>query len=123
MARLAKYILCILTICFVSISVFAETDSEGRKIINGPVFGDYYSNVHIISDSVGVYAQGSVTIRNSVIEAKTCVKSAGIGLNLQNNTLICGLCVEFTGSMLMDNTLSNNNCSGRGTNRPDQFGW
>jgi hypothetical protein len=98
-------------------------DTAGRKILKGPVSGGFYSNVHIISDSVGVLAYGPTTIMNSVIEAPTCVKSGGHGLSLQSNELNCNLCVEFTGSVLIDNQLISNRCSGRGTNRPDVFGW
>lgn len=101
----------------------AKQDNMGREILEGPVSGAYYTNVHIISDSVGVYARGSTTIVNSVIEARVCVQSNGIGLNMNNNVLKCGECIQFTGSMLMDNSLSNNQISGRGTNRPDIFGW
>lgn len=98
-------------------------DAGGREIIYGPVSGSYYNNVRIISNSVGIYARGSTIIRNSVIEAPICVESSGVGLNLQGNELKCNLCVKFTGSFFMDNTLSSNRCAGKGTNRPDIFGW
>lgn len=99
-------------------------DPQGRKYIQGPVYGGYhYDNVHIISNSVGLHARGTVHITNSVIDAPVCVSSNGIGLNASNNKMNCNLCFEFKGAILMDNRLINNSCSGRGTNRSDAFGF
>lgn len=93
-------------------------DNMGREIIRGPVGGGYYNNVHIISDSVGIEGS-SVTVTNSVIEAPVCIRTGGMGASVSGNTLSCRLCIEFTGSLLMDNTLINNSCAGQLTNRPD----
>lgn len=101
-----------------------ERDRDGRRIVRGPVPGGYYDNVRIVSSTVGVIAgRGGATITNSVIEAPVCVRAEGFGLTMRNNTLLCNLCVEFTGSVLVQNVLAQNQCSGRGTNRPDVFGW
>lgn len=99
-----------------------KTDRLGLPIVQGPLMGGYYDGVHIVSDSIGVIANGPTTISNSVIEAPVCVQSSGNGLRLSNNTLICELCVEFVGRALYQNILMYNQCSGRLTNRPDQFG-
>lgn len=99
-----------------------QRDSEGRKIILGPVGSGHYNNVRIISASVGV-SGNTVSVTNSVIEAPVCIQTYGDGVRVTNNTLLCDLCIEFTGGMLTNNTLANNRCSGRGTNRPDVFGW
>lgn len=75
-----------------------ERDEQGRQILRGTQYGHSYNNVHIIADSVGVASYfGGVYIRNSVIEARTCVQTRGIGLTLHNNILKWGLCIEFTG--------------------------
>jgi hypothetical protein len=99
-----------------------EQDEDGRQIIRGPVYGGYYDNVHIISNSVGVEA-ASVTVTNSVIEAPICIRVGGVGATVTNNTLTCDRCIVFTSSVLMKNRLVSNRCSGVGTNRPDVFGW
>ena len=97
-------------------------DSMGKKMIRGPVGAGHYDNVHIISDSVGV--QGLVvTVTNSVIEAPVCIRTGGQDAQIINNILVCNLCIEFTESVLLGNVLMDNRCSGRGTNRPDVFGW
>jgi hypothetical protein len=121
-------------------------DNMGRELIRGPVGSGYYNNVHIISDSVGIQGysvtatnsviealslkpidhmtrQQSVTVTNSVIEAPVCIRTGGQGATISNNILICDLCIEFTDKVLINNTLTNNQCAGRGTNRPDVFGW
>lgn len=92
-------------------------DGAGRKIIYGPVRERYLSNVHIISDSYGVIAMDGTTITDSVIEAPICVQSSGMGLTLKRNKLNCQLGVEFTGSMLMNNTFISNSYTGRLANR------
>lgn len=97
-------------------------DEMGREIIKGPVGSGYYNNVHIISDSVGIQGY-SVMVTNSVIEAPVCIRTGGQGATVSNNVLMCSLCIEFTDRALIKNTLTNNRCSGRGTNRPDVFGW
>lgn len=99
----------------------ARTDDMGREIIEGPVSGGFYNNVHIISDSVGIDSYSDVTVTNSVIEADICIKTPGRGATIRNNTLKCGVCVEFTGNTIVNNTLINNRCSGRMTNRSDAF--
>lgn len=103
-----------------------RTDGTGRKVINGPVGPGFYSNVRIVSGSVGIDAPQDfsvVTVVNSVIEAPVCVRTSGYNTVLRNNELRCGLCVEFVGGALIGNELTNNTCTGRGTNRPDIFGW
>ena len=124
-----KYLLVFLA---VSVSGTVKADSEGeepthdrqgRQYIQGPVSGSYYNNVHIVSNSVGISTYGSVTIKNSVIEAPVCVSSNGVGLTAVNNQMNCNLCFKFNGNLLMDNTLSGNSFSGRGTNRRDVFGF
>ena len=97
-------------------------DNMGREIVRGPVGSGYYNNVHIISDSVGIQGY-SVMVTNSVIEAPVCIRTGGQGATVSNNILMCNLCIEFTDNTLINNTLSNNQCSGQGTNRPDVFGW
>lgn len=97
-------------------------DKMGKEIIKGPVGSGYYNNVHIISDSVGIQGY-SVMVTNSVIEAPVCIRTGGQDVTVSNNILICNLCVEFTDSALINNTLDNNQCLGQGTNRPDVFGW
>lgn len=99
----------------------APKDSAGREIIRGPVSSGIYSNVHIISDSIGVNGFGPTMISDSVIEAPICVRSTGQGLSLQNNVLNCDLCVEFMPGALMNNSLISNQCAGRLSNRPDIF--
>lgn len=99
-----------------------QRDDMGREVIRGPVGSGYYDNVRIISDSVGIQGD-SVTVTNSVIEAPVCVRTSGLGTTLRNNILMCNLCIEFTDSVLINNTLIDNHCSGQGTNRPDVFGW
>lgn len=98
-------------------------DEEGRIILKGPVSAGIYNNVHIISNSVGVIATGATAIHDSVIDAPVCVEASGIGLLMRNNQLNCDLCINFTGTTLVNNTLESNTCTGRGTNRPDVFGW
>jgi len=97
-------------------------DNMGREIVRGPVGSGYYNNVHIISDSVGIQGH-SVMVTNSVIEAPVCIRTGGQGATVSNNILMCNLCIEFTDNALINNILTNNQCSGRGTNRPDVFGW
>lgn len=100
-----------------------KRDVAGLRIVQGPVGPGFYSKVRIVSSTVGVDAYATTTIVDSVIEAPVCVRSTGQHLLVRNNVLKCGLCVEFTGGPLIDNTLSNNRCIGRGTNRPEVFGW
>lgn len=92
-------------------------DNAGRQIIYGPVRERHLSNVHIISNSYGVVAMDGAVITDSVIEAPVCVQSSGLGLTLKRNDLNCQLGVEFTGSILMNNTLDSNRFSGRLSNR------
>lgn len=104
----------------------SEKDAQGRQIIRGPVHAKFpniiIENAHIVSDSYGVIAYGPVMISRSVIEARTCVQTSGNSLVLKDNVLDCGLGVEFTSGVLVDNQLSNNQYRGRLTNRPDVFG-
>lgn len=102
-----------------------EKDAEGRTIIRGPIdanLSPIIENVHVVSDSYGVIAHGPTMIKSSVIDAKICVQSSGNSLILRDNVLNCGLGVEFTSGVLMDNQFSNNRYSGQLTNRPDVFG-
>lgn len=93
-----------------------------KKIIIGHVGPGFYTNVCIISNSVGVKAYGPTTITNSVIVSPICVKSNGYGLFLKNNRLKCGLGVKFYGHSLVNNSLIDNIFNGTLTNRPDVFG-
>ncbi len=104
------------------VEVVEELDNAGRRIIRGPVYGGYYARVHIISNSVGI-DNDSVSVTNSVIEAPICIRTSGIASSISDNILNCNLCVEFTGTIIMNNSLSGNKCSGKGTNRPDIFDW
>ncbi len=99
-----------------------EYDRAGLKLIRGPVYGGFYDRVHIVSNSVGVNSY-TATVTNSVIEAPICISTSGIDSFISNNTLNCNLCIEFTGTIILNNSLTSNNCSGTGTNRPDIFGW
>lgn len=92
------------------------------RYLKGPVGNGVYINVVIESDTVGVLGD-TVTLIDSTVRAPVCVRTAGQGVTIRNNTLDCGLCVEFTSPVLIKNTLIGNRCSGRGTNRPDVFGW
>jgi hypothetical protein len=101
-------------------------DNMGRKVLNGPLGPGFYTNVRIVSSTIGIDAGSDlsiVTVIDSVIEASVCIRSAGYRTVLRGNELRCGLCVEFVGSSLIGNELTNNICTGRGTNRPDVFGW
>lgn len=97
-------------------------DKMGREIIKGPLGSGSYNNVHIISDSVGIQGE-LVMITNSVIEAPLCIRTRGLHSLIENNILICNLCIEFTDRVLIGNRVVYNECSGQGTNRPDVFGW
>ncbi len=99
-----------------------QRDGMGRKIIRGPVGSGVYNNVHIISDSVGVQGD-SVTVTDSIIEAPVCVRTLGYNTRVINSDLRCNLCIEFTGRVLLNNVLAEIRCAGKGTNRPDVFGW
>jgi hypothetical protein len=92
------------------------------RYLKGPVGNGVYVNVVIESSTVGVMGD-TVTLIDSTVRAPVCVRTGGQGVTIKNNTLDCGLCVEFTSPMLVGNTLIGNRCSGRGTNRPDVFGW
>jgi hypothetical protein len=98
-------------------------DDDERILVHGPVGSGVYSRVHIVSKSVGVYAILPTTIVDSVIEAPVCVSTSGQNLTLRGNVLNCALCVEFTEGFLGNNTISENTCTGRGSNRPDVLGW
>lgn len=98
-------------------------DADGRTILRGPVSSGVYIGVHIVSDSVGVYAVLPTTIVDSVIEAPVCVSTSGRDLTLRDNILDCALCVDFGDGVLLNNAIANNTCTGRGTNRPDVLGW
>lgn len=113
----------IFSLIYFPIAVIAEQGSQGKRMINGPVFGGYYENVHIRSNSVGVYASSDTVIVNSIIEAPVCIQSNGKNLTAQGNDLYCELCIEFTERNLINNRLMSNSCAGQGTNRPDVFGW
>lgn len=125
---MGTHLLLGVVLSIISFSAFADQgvdypkDSQGRRLIQGPVGPGTYFNVHIISNSVGVFGD-NVKVINSFIEAPVCIRVGGISNQISNNILKCNLCVQFTGDTLIDNTLNNNNCSGRGTNRPDVFGW
>jgi hypothetical protein len=118
-----KLLIKIISLILIAISFQAsaaeqkpEVDSAGRKIIKGPVYGNYYNNVRIISNSVGVVSH-SLTLMNSVIEAPVCVRTSGMDLSLIGNDLRCGLCVEFTTDLMMGVVASDNRCSGRFSNQ------
>lgn len=122
-----KLLLCV-ALCVLSTNAVSESSAEpqidnlGKKIIKGPVGPGTYINVHIISDSVGIYGDNTKII-NSVIEAPICISVNGLENYISQNDLRCNLCVQFRGTSLIDNTMSNNHCAGQGTNRPDVFGW
>jgi hypothetical protein len=97
-------------------------DASGRQILRGPVGDGIYQDVRIVSDSVGIVGR-VIVVRNVVIDAPVCVRTPGHGVFVADSVLNCGLCIEFLDSVLINNTLLNNRCSGRGTNRPDVFGW
>jgi hypothetical protein len=99
-----------------------DRDAAGRKILRGPVGDGIYQDVRIVSDSVGI-AGRVIVVRTVVIEAPVCIRTPGQGVYVADSLLNCSLCIEFTDSVLINNTLMNNRCSGRGTNRPDVFGW
>ncbi len=101
----------------------APRDGSGRLIMQGPVPSGVYTRVHIISQSVGVVAVLPTTIVDSVIEAPVCVSTSGRNLTLRGNVLDCALCIEFSDGFLLNNTIVDNTCTGRGTNRPDVLGW
>lgn len=94
-----------------------QRDRSGKEIIYGPVPSGFYTNVHIISQSVGVEAYGPTSISDSVIEAPVCVSSSGQWLSMTNNQLYCGLCIEYAPGPVVGNTITNNICSGRWSNR------
>ena len=48
---------------------------------------------------------------------------AGIGASLILSAIHGIASITFRGNQLISNHLSYNSCSGRGTNRPDIFGW
>jgi hypothetical protein len=95
----------------------AETDTEGRKLIHGPIEANgVLKHVHIVSDSIGVVHKGyqRLTIEDSVISAPICVRTPGsVGLTLINNTLDCDLGVQFETSVLMDNQFMDNRIRGQ----------
>lgn len=101
----------------------APRDANGRVILQGPVESGIYSQVHIISESVGVFAILPTTIVDSEIEAPVCVSTSSRNLTLRGNVLNCALCIEFTDGFLLDITIADNLCMGQGTNRPDILGW
>lgn len=100
-----------------------QRDNQGREIIRGPIKADmpFYKNIHIISNTYGIIADGGVDISNVVIEAPVCIRSSGYGLHLSESDLYCDLGVEFTGNMLINTQFYNNRYSGKFTNRPDVF--
>lgn len=92
-------------------------DEQGRKIIKGPVGADFYTNVHIISQNVGVIAYGPTSISNSMIEAPVCVQTSGQWLTLNNNELLCDLCIEYLHGPVIENSIVNNTCAGKFSNQ------
>lgn len=92
------------------------------KVIKGPVGNGTYIRVLIESDSVGLIGDQIVLIE-STVRAPVCVRTPGRGVTIKGNNLDCALCVEFTSQVIVGNTLVANRCAGRGTNRPDVFGW
>jgi hypothetical protein len=97
-----------------------EKDERGKKYVIGPVPGGVYENVHIVSDSVGINGY-PITLKNSIVDARICIKSTGRNTLLVGNELNCDLAIEFTGNILMNNTFINNRYRGQFTNRPDVF--
>jgi hypothetical protein len=122
-----KVLLSALALCCADVPYADESeaplDASGRMILQGPVGSGIYSQVHIVSKSVGVFAVLPTTIVDSVIEAPVCVSTSGRNLTLRGNVLDCALCVEFTEGFVANNTIADNTCTGRGTNRPDVLGW
>lgn len=84
----------------------APRDANGLAIIKGPVASGIYSRVHIVSETVGVFAILPTTITNSVIEAPVCVSTFGRNLTLRGNVLDCALCIEFGDGFLANNTIA-----------------
>lgn len=101
----------------------SQRDTAALPTLRGPLPSGQYHGVRIVSDSVGVIAIHATTIVNSVIEAPVCVLSSGHELTLRGNLLNCELCVEFTEGLLLNLQIADNQCNGRGTNRPDILRW
>jgi hypothetical protein len=93
-----------------------------NNVLKGPVGNGTYIRVVIESQTVGIMGD-QVTLIDSTVRAPVCVRTPGNGVTIKGNTLDCALCVEFTSNVIVGNTLVNNRCAGRGTNRPDIFGW
>ena len=106
----------------VSVKALSCANVNVKKIIKGPVGPGFYNHVCIISNSVGVEANGPTTVVNSVIKAPICVEADGMDLKLENNILKCRLGVKFDSNTLINNSLIHNEFYGRWTNRPDIFG-
>ena len=99
---------------FSAVAAGSERDADGRVILRGTQYGSSYFNVHIIADGIGVVNQsGNLMISNSVVEARVCVLSNGIGLVLRNNILKCGVCVEYSSGLIIGNEIVGNVCHGQ----------
>lgn len=96
-------------------------DDSGRLIIHGPVYGNYYNNVHIISQSVGVYSTSPVYIENSYIQAPVCISAPSQGNRVISSEFNCNLGVEFRDGLLLNNRLIKIRFRGQFTNRPNVF--
>lgn len=96
--------------------------APSSRVLKGPVGNGTYIGVVIESQTVGVMGD-QITLIDSTVRAPVCVRTPGSGVTIKGNTLDCALCVEFTSNVVVGNTLVNNRCAGRGTNRPDIFGW
>ena len=88
-----------------------------KKILKGPLYSGFYTDVLIISNNVGVVANRPITITNSIIIAPTCVSSDGFGLDIIDSRLLCDLCIEFDNpNSISGVSLEGNYCSGHLSN-------
>ena len=99
-----------------------KSKCQGLKVIKGPVGPGFYDGVCIVSNSVGVDDADDSTIINSVIISPIGVELEGNGLDMSGDTIYSNVCVRFYGNILTNNSIVNNSCTGRMTNRPSVFG-
>lgn len=101
----------------------AETcvDEFGKEYKIGPLPGGTYNNVHIVSDSVGIYIpySGTVVLTNSIVEAPVGIKASGYrSVDVRYNDFNCDLAIEFTSSS-SGNRAIGNKFAGRFSNDPN----
>ena len=96
-------------------------DTQGRRIVRGPIQSSNVNNLRIVSDSVGIVSNVGVTVSNSVIEAPVCMSVPSVGNLVTNNVLNCDLGIEFGPGPLLNNRLFNNQYRGQLSNRPNRF--